>query len=238
MLYNDSEREVMKNAIQPWLRGRTCPDGYDLELDRHLVLIEEFLPDDYFRGKRILELGPGQCDFLDIAKRKGAVATFGVDFDPAIVELGKLRGHQVTLANLSEGWPLAGQRFDGVYSRVSTNIYWYKEADRLRGFLDGIADSVAGGWLLFVPFNQPYENPQAPQLRAEADAWLKREEIELLLPDEERLQRLSIAGYGVPLHEVWFRPQPGKKSRRRRGGRPVRLDRGRQAASEMPRNGG
>lgn len=211
MLYNDNERAVMKNAIQPWLRGRTCPDGHDLEWDRQNVLIDEFLPDDYFQGKRILELGPGQCDFLDIAQRKGA-ATFGVDFDPAIVELGKLRGHQITLANLSEGWPppLDGQVFDGIYSRVSTTIYWYHEVDRLRRFLHGIADSVAGGWLLFVPFNQPYENPQATQLRTETDAWLKREKIELLLPDEERQRRLSIAGYGVPLHEVWFRPQRDK----------------------------
>lgn len=208
MLYNDTEREVMKNAIQPWLRGRTHPDGEDLPLDRNQVLIEKFLGTDYFLNKRVLELGPGQCDFLDIARGMGA-ATFGVDFDPAIIELGRLRGHQITLANMSEGWPLQGQVFDGIYSRVSNNIYAYNDVDRFRCFLAGIAASLTkDGWLLFVPFNQPYANPQAEAIRAETDLWLAREGIELLLLPEEQLVHLQIADYGVPLHEVWYRGLP------------------------------
>ncbi len=207
MLYNDHERNIMKDAIQPWLKGCTWSDGVDLEVDRNLVLIDEFLPDYYFEGKRILELGPGQCDFLDVAKRKGA-ETFGVDFDPAIVKLGTYRGHSMTLANLYQGWPLRGQKFDGIYSRVSTNIYRYKELDALRRFLADIAASMElGAWFLWVPFNQPDDHPDPEPFRIETDKWLSSQGIEPLLPDEKNQKRLMIAGYGVPLHEIWYKRQ-------------------------------
>lgn len=87
MLYNEQEISLMANAIQPNMRKNGSVASV-----QHIV--QDFFTPDHFQGKHVVDLGPGQCDFLDIAKRFGAI-TYGVDFDPCVTELGKLRGHNM-----------------------------------------------------------------------------------------------------------------------------------------------
>ena len=97
MLYTDQERDVMANAIQPNMRKA------NISVTPFKNIVEDH-PDTFsFDNKDVLDIGPGQLDFLDLAKQNGAKSTVGIDFDPAIQDLGKIRGHEIHVVDLRQG---------------------------------------------------------------------------------------------------------------------------------------
>ncbi len=115
-------------------------------------------------GRRVLDLGPGCGDFLDVCRERGAM-TVGFDFDPFIVRWMQLRGHIGVRGNLLRS--LAGlhdQLFEVVNSNGSIVVEYFHllGLGKLRGFLDTVeAHTALGGTIMITP---QYEHvPNAPQ---------------------------------------------------------------------------
>lgn len=191
----------MANAIMPALRKRErLPRAF-------LAIIDDCLSQARFQDAAILDIGPGHWDFLDIARSRGARRTMGIDFDPAVCRLGEMRGHDVAQADLRKGWPLGGDRFDGIFCRASINIYWFDEAS-LADFLGAMA-AAAGpeGWIWIVPWNNP-PSSMTPgtmaRLDAVADAWRDAHGIRRTVPSQKEMKRFGI-GYDIPDLSIWHR---------------------------------
>jgi len=201
MLYNDEERRTMALAVQPNMRSA------NISIGPFQNIAADFLQDRHFVDRDILDIGPGQLDFLDIARTRGARTTRAIDFDPAIRQLGNLRGHDVEVADLKQGWPLVGQRFSGIFCRGSINCFWYESSDVLLKFLDGIVNSIeADGWLWIAPWNKPAPTrpTQVPLINATIELWLTQRGISQDKPDEESRRRYGI-GYTIPDVVIWRR---------------------------------
>lgn len=150
MLYTSEEKDIMRTALQPNVRNP------EIAVEPYQHIIKDYLRNVAFKGKRILDIGPGQCDFLDLAKKAGADRTFGCDFDPAVGKLGQLRGHDMSITNLREGWPYKGMTFDGIFCRGSINCCWFANEEYLVSFLDDMAASLLPkAWLWIAPWNNP-----------------------------------------------------------------------------------
>lgn len=192
----------MSHALQPNMR-RFNPSGQKTIAK----IVDTVLVFKEMSDTRVLELGPGQCDFLDIAKKKGAT-TVGVDFDPAVAQLGKLRGHTIIKHNLSTGWPLDGEQFDGIFCRGSINCFWFvKPGDqsRLEMFLEGLLNALKpDGWLWIVPWSKPAapNRELEDQTRATVAAWARRSGITIEDIDSEQRAKYQI-NYEIPRVEVW-----------------------------------
>lgn len=114
---------------------------------------------DFFAGVRLdgsyVDLGPGQFDFGEIAREQGG-RCLGVDFDPAVVELGRYKGFRAVLRNIQRlpDEPL-GETFDGVFNKFTLNAFWTWDDDaahrRLIGCLAGLI--APGGWAWIGPWN-------------------------------------------------------------------------------------
>lgn len=213
MLYNDAERALMAAAVQPNMRRQ----------DVSAVSLEKIADAFHLRcsrDARILDIGPGQCDFLDIAKKRGAT-TVGCDFDAAIVELGRMRGHTMQQSNLRNGFPAGLGTFDGIFCRGSINVYWFAaDPERLRPLLDGIAAALRpGGWMWIAPWNRPAD-PAAPavaRIDAIVDDWIARNAFERWTAPPPIAWAYGIA-YEVPRPEVWMRvPRRSQLARWRDG---------------------
>ncbi|HJK88454.1 MAG: class I SAM-dependent methyltransferase [Candidatus Megaira endosymbiont of Mesostigma viride] len=202
MIYNDLEKEVMANAIQPNMRTPRPLAGLNAIVDNYLKNID-------FQGTHILDIGPGQCDFLDIVKGKGAV-TYGIDFDPAVVKLGEMRGHNMTFCDLTKDWPFKDMVFDGIFCRSSINCYWFVQPDNnelLKQFLDRISKSLkSNGWMWILPWNKPYETQEnlVEPTRATIAEWIKQIQARIeVMGQEEKVLYQSF--YTIPVTEVWVR---------------------------------
>ncbi len=202
MLYNNIEREVMASAIQPNMRISS-----PAVLKGISNIVDSYLKHINFQGLHILDIGPGQCDFLDIVKAKGAI-TYGVDFDPAVIKLGEIRGHRMTLCNLRTEWPFKDMMFDGVFCRGSINCYWFAQPDnenKLWQFLDHIAKSLKStGWMWILPWNKPGENQEnlVDVTRATIDEWAKRSNIRIEVVGEAQKSKYGLY-YTIPITEIW-----------------------------------
>lgn len=201
MLYNDEEIEIMSNAIQPGMRK----PGISPKVFQKIF--DDFLSGVGLRGKRVLDVGPGQWDMLDILKKHGAV-TVGLDNDPAVCELGKSRGHEARFAEFTEGWPVGGESFDGIFCRGSINIYWFAASGRIQSFLDALTGSLSkDGWLWIAPWNRPSESESDEVIevaRHAIDTWASRHGIQVHFPSGEVSKQYGI-GYVIPQVELWTR---------------------------------
>lgn len=216
MLYNDIEREVMASAIQSNMRTSSPAvyRGISATVDSYLGHID-------FHGQRILDIGPGQCDFLDIVKERGAI-TFGVDYDPAVLKLGEMRGHNMTACNLRKGWPFKDVQFDGIFCRASINCYWFAMAGDetpLREFLAHIGKSLKPtGWMWILPWNKPVESQESlvGVTRAVIGEWAKLSKIRIEVVGKEEKSRYGLV-YALPFVETWTKncvPAAGRDLRR------------------------
>lgn len=191
----------MAEAIQPNMRST------NISITSFQNIIADYLSDFRFPGIRVLDIGPGQLDLLDIAKEEGSAQTVGVDFDPAIQALGDLRGHDVRIFNLTKGWPLPDQTFDLIFCRGSINCFWYPSEIRLREFLDGLSGSLAdSGRLWIAPWNKPAPNREGlvDVFDATVSDWAQRNGITVETPDPGLHARYGI-GYKIPRVEIWTR---------------------------------
>jgi SAM-dependent methyltransferase len=201
LLYSDEEKEIMSAAVQPNMRN---PD-IGIEPFRHVI--KKYLKGSAFKNKRILDIGPGQCDFLDLAKKAGADRTFGCDFDPAVGTLGELRGHDMTVANLKQGWPYKGMVFDGIFCRGSINCCWFSSEYRLTVFLDDIAASLSpDGWIWIAPWNNPVPGNEAflDVAHRVSKEWADKNAIRIETPSPRKRVKYGIS-YAIPRIEIWRR---------------------------------
>ncbi|ODR97407.1 hypothetical protein AUC69_12410 [Methyloceanibacter superfactus] len=115
--------------------------------------------DDFLGGKpltgRYIDLGAGQFDFAEIVRERGGTCV-GVDFDPAVAELGRYKGFEVAELNIQK---LASHpfdtSFDGVFNKFSLNAFWFWDDDEAhRAFVDAIVNLIhPEGWAWLGPWN-------------------------------------------------------------------------------------
>jgi hypothetical protein len=198
MLYTDDERSVMSTAVQPSL-GRT-----NVAVGPYENIINDFIPRSLLTH-RVLELGPGQCDFLDLVRNAGGHAV-GVDFDPAVCNLGRLRGHEMVLANLRDGIPAGLDTIDGIFCRGSINAYWFtKRLERLDAFLEGLGGLIRSArWTWIAPWNNPAGAADADLIEARLATWRENVGLRRWLPSSALQARYGM-GYQIPQIEIWLR---------------------------------
>lgn len=118
------------------------------------AIFEDFFGSTPLTG-RYVDLGPGQFDFGEIVRDRGG-ACVGVDFDPAVVELGRYKGFEVVEMNI-QTLPDHdfGEKFDGVFNKFSLNAFWHWDDDKAHGaFVAAIANLIQpDGWAWIGPWN-------------------------------------------------------------------------------------
>lgn len=209
MLHTPEEREIMRSAWIPTLRPDATFDPFPLACLKNIL--DDFTNPSCFDKKQILDVGPGQCDFLDSAKDLGA-QTFGVDLCPAVVTLGTLRGHAMTAADFRDGWPFRGRKFDGILSRAaiaSGQMGAIKNgAAGLAAFIEFLEDLAAslspGGWLWVLPWNATTNEA----VEAEVKGWAMRHDISIvpLTYGEARRYLSDFEAGRLALPQIWRRP--------------------------------
>jgi hypothetical protein len=149
MLFTDEEKEVMKNARQSNMRNP------DVGRQPFLRILEDFFEGMSMKRNTVLDLGPGQWDFADLIKEKPRTNIFGVDDDPAVIALGKLRGYECCEHDMKEPLPYVfGGVFDGIFCKYSVNAFWFPERRAHYEWIDRLMEMLApGGWFWFAPWN-------------------------------------------------------------------------------------
>lgn len=106
-------------------------------------------------GRRVLDIGPGYGDALDVCRERGAM-TLGLDHDPFVVRWLQLRGHFAVRGNiLSSALPLQGQLFDLITATGSLVVEYFSLVGmgRLRALLARLEQLRApDGTILICPF--------------------------------------------------------------------------------------
>jgi hypothetical protein len=149
MLLDKTEIEIMKTAKQVNLRD---PGRSGLPFER---MIDDFFDHQHFSGKVVLDLGPGQYDFNELARKRGAKG-YAMDFDPAVIHLGQYKGFEIVEGDLRAiSFGTFGHLFDGIFCRGSINAFWFaKNLDRLQDHIKSIASLLQDdGWGFIVPWN-------------------------------------------------------------------------------------
>ena len=114
-----------------------------------------FLENVKFEGSVLLDLGPGQYDFGVLAKQRGAL-TYGIDNDPAVIELGNFKGFPVRYGNIKDmKVEDFDTLFDGVFCKLSINAFWFHNDDQLLiNHIKEIARLLKpGAWAWIAPWN-------------------------------------------------------------------------------------
>lgn len=139
----------MKTAEQVGLRD---PHRSSWPFER---IINDFFEDHHFLDKSVLDLGPGQYDFNELARKKGAKG-YAIDFDPAVICLGQYKGFEVINTDLRTiSISTFDRRFNGIFCRGSINAFWFsKNLDRLYEHIENIANLLFDdSWGFIVPWN-------------------------------------------------------------------------------------
>ena len=159
MLFDDEEIQIMSKAIQPHLRE---PNRSELVSKR---IFGDFLITRNLAGSKVLELGPGQYDLVRMVQAAGATVA-SMDYDPAVIALGKKRGYQVIHADFRQfGWGSLRGEFDGLLCRGSITPVWFRDAESLGKFVDEICSVLKpNGWGWLAPWNLTLS--EAPPARA------------------------------------------------------------------------
>ncbi len=152
MLTDPNEIEIISAAIQPGLRHAHGLRGA-VE-----AIIDEFLNTITFQGARLLDLGPGQFDFCELARQRGAIV-HAIDKDPAVVKLGNYKRIPTVHGDLRKLNARTFEfQFDGVFCKFSINALWYRDSmfsrRRHRRFIGQISRLIKpGGWAWIAPWN-------------------------------------------------------------------------------------
>lgn len=202
MLYTEREYRVMEKAVQPNMRKLTNVQPF-------INIINDYFSRAHFMGKHILDIGPGQCDFLDLAKKYGAV-TYGVDGDPAVVELGEMRGHKMMrVSSFQSEWNYGTEQFDGMFCRSSIN--YLSCAFLPDGAIEFVKKLLMSAkptaWIWIVPWAkcpEGQEDMEKPTRRL-IYALLKALNITVYAPSEMEKDRYGLH-YAIPKIEIWIRP--------------------------------
>ena len=148
MLTDPKEIEIISTAKQKNVRD---PKRSRAHFEN---IFEDFLKDAPFEGN-LLDLGPGQYDFCELARLRGGVCT-GVDFDSPVIELGKYKGFDVVEMNIQK---LVSYKFEkkfiGVFNKFALNAFWFHEDEALhREFIFSLCKLIEPtGWAWIAPWN-------------------------------------------------------------------------------------
>jgi len=190
----------MADAMQPNMRKSYSRDLF-------FNVFDDFLADTRLQGSTILDLGPGQCDFLDILRNRNAL-TAGFDVDKAVCHLGMARGHRMIQGDVRKRWPFPEKSLDGLFCRGSFNAFWFAtDLDLFQVRLNEMLASLKSrGWLWFVPWNRPYEkdgtaNDAIQKLQAKI---LDQYDVKRVVPDAQQIMRYGI-NYEIPKTEIWLK---------------------------------
>jgi hypothetical protein len=155
MLLDDEEFQIMASAAQPQLRVQQSDAQFQ-------TLFQYFFAGREFAGTKILELGPGQCDFSRIAAAAGASIMI-MDHDPAVVALGRKRGYEATVDDfLTFDWSSLSAAFDGLFARHSITVQRFSDPVPLEALLDGICSVIKpSGWGWMLPWSRFRGTPPA-----------------------------------------------------------------------------
>lgn len=149
MLKDRREIEIMSRARQ---KNVADPKRSREHFER---IFDDFLSNVVFEGTRVLDLGPGQYDFAELANARGAV-TEGIDKDEAVVELGEYRGLPVRRGDLKNlrAADFEG-KFDGIFCKFSINAFWLGDEEEAQLAYAEEVDALLApdGWGWIAPWN-------------------------------------------------------------------------------------
>jgi hypothetical protein len=148
MLTDPKEIEIIQSAKQKNVR-----DPNRSREHFHAIL------KDFFQGVALngtyLDMGPGQYDFGMLAREQGG-ACHAIDFDPAVIELGRYKGFHATEMNIQHlpRQPL-GMQFDGIFNKFTLNAFWgCDEPGTQKQLIDAIAFHMTpDAWAWIGPWN-------------------------------------------------------------------------------------
>jgi hypothetical protein len=114
---------------------------------------------DFFDGVplegRYLDMGPGHYDLGEMIRSSGGVCV-GLDFDPAVIELGRHKRFETIEMRIQDlvDHPL-DDRFDGIFNKFTLNAFWYwADPARHETLIDAIMSMMAPkAWGWFGPWN-------------------------------------------------------------------------------------
>lgn len=119
------------------------------------AIFEDFLAGVPFAGQTVLDVGPGQYDFGEMARARGA-RVIGIDRDPAVIELGRYKRFEVIQTDLRAFHPgLLAAPVHGIFCKYSLNALWfYNDVCGLRVHTQAFIDALRpDGWAWIAPWN-------------------------------------------------------------------------------------
>lgn len=149
MLKDPREIEIISNARQVQVRN---PERSRKHFED---IFSDFLSCVDLEKKLLLDLGPGQFDFAEIARPKGAIV-HSIDNDPSVIELGEYKGLNVKLDNLKKLPKIKYDfKFDAVFCKYSINAFWFHDNDdRHREYIESINNLMnEDGFAWIAPWN-------------------------------------------------------------------------------------
>lgn len=149
MLTDPMEIAIISRARQVNVRD---PRRSRAHFDR---IFNDFLKSVSFPKSKILDLGPGQWDFGVLARECGA-EIWGVDNDPAVIELGRRKGFDAMEGDLRQPSKLnVPAPFDGLFCKFSINAFWAAENfDAQRQYVSNLlALARPDAWIWISPWN-------------------------------------------------------------------------------------
>lgn len=133
-------------------------------------ILQDYLDAVDFEAAHFLDLGPGQYDFAELAKLRGATVT-SIDKDPAVIALGEYLGFRCVQGDIREvGSFFDDQSFDGIFCKYSINAFWLRTPEDIILHVQSITRLLKPeGWGWIAPWNGiPKDLPadQVPELLA------------------------------------------------------------------------
>ena len=183
MLTNPEEIAIIANARQVNIRDPSR------SREHFENIFADFFSNVSFSGAKVLDLGPGQYDFGEMARERGADPS-AIDNDPAVIQLGRFKGHQVLDGNLKDlnvDW--FGHTFDGIFCRGSINAFWFQSDEgKLKAHIDQLVALMSpNGWAWIAPWNGVQKNSD-----------LSAEDVERVLS----CQREAFNAHGFSYHDL------------------------------------
>lgn len=149
MLKDPKEIKIISKARQAQVRN---PERSRKHFED---IFSDFLSSIDLEKKLLLDLGPGQFDFTEIARPKGAIV-HSIDNDPAVIELGEYKGFNVRLDNLKRLPKIKYDfKFDAVFCKYSINAFWFHDNDdKHREYIESINNLMKkDGFAWIAPWN-------------------------------------------------------------------------------------
>ena len=149
MLTDPNEIKIISNAKQKNIRDPKR------SREHFINIFNDFFIDQNFKDSTFLDQGPGQYDFGELAKKKGAKKIYCIDNDEAVVNLGLYKGYEVEFANIKDtNFNTFNIHFDGLFNKFSMNCFWFSNESEHIKFITNINNLLTvDGWAWICPWN-------------------------------------------------------------------------------------